>query len=454
MDQSLPPQEILRTATRAIRDRLWLVVLCTVLVPLVALVAGVFDQPVRAKVLLTYTDPAPALAPLGVPVPPVPNRTTLLAPRVINGIAGALEEKPSSLKSRLDVVERPTAKEYELIAEGPDEASARRLAETWANVVIDSRNADLASSFVVAERALRDVIRKANGSERQPLLDRLTALRNTARSVRPDVSRNSAAEIDAGFPRWGLVLLALAAGLGIGICLALLIALGDDRVRTVAAASGLLRAPPLFPDPVRIGPDDDPSRGAEIALRLVDAAGGVAPRAVLWVPGHDRVAYDSLAQEVAGAFADVVGKRGEVLRLVDEKRTPAEVRAWLRQAPEDGAPTLIVGTPDGLSDGLTLLLQRDASLIVVVAELGTASSSSLSLTQSRLVSSPGIARLLVVESADGDGRRFGLRRPRHGQKTEDDPGDQTDAQVGPGEESKDGQTGTQRAQVDLEDARS
>lgn len=166
---ALSPLELAHAAMAGLRSRLWLVLLCLIAVPAAAFALNQTGHRYEATAKLAYVpfNDNLTLARVGVPLSSAPTADQLTADSIVDDLNRRLGLRTTrqDLRGRLRVDQPEGSAQATLTATARSSRAAAELANEWAIVVVESRNAAVAGQFNSARRVLRSRIRRGGDSE-------------------------------------------------------------------------------------------------------------------------------------------------------------------------------------------------------------------------------------------------------------------------------------------------
>ena len=320
--QGLTALEAAHEALAAIKERRRLVLACVILLPVLAIAFNAVRTEYEARAELTFTplNENQTLVGLGIPTQSVPTADQLLTDPILSEVNSrlALKETVGALRSRLEVRQDHGDRQVTLIGQASSPNDAVNLVNRWATSFVDSRNRLLAERFASVRGSLAATYGRAtNRADRRTLKSRIDQIDSVRAASRGDTTVSQSA---AGSPkpmRRFNELVALIAGLVIGVALALSLAIFDRRVRTPALAAANLGLPLLGVLPPRGRARDALEAAIRIQSKLAVRNGRPTP-AVLMVTSPKTLAERGwAAEQIARAYADS-GCRVAMVRWRDD----------------------------------------------------------------------------------------------------------------------------------------
>lgn len=394
--------EFAHEAIAAIRARLWLLVLCTVALPIGALAYNAAEAKFEAKALMSFTplNENQTLISLGIPTPSVPSGNQLLADEVLGQTIAQLDLFTSidGLRKRLRVEQTQGSREAALIASAPTSAEAVRLVNAWATAFVESRNKLLANQFAAARFTIveRSEDRETTNAERRILRTRLAGL-DAARAAARSDSEVSQSGVASAAPAGKVSeVVALIVGAIMGLALVLLLALLDRRIRTPALVSANYRLPLLATFPATPNRVDPLSPAVSVQSKLALSMNGSSPpRRIMVTSARSLPEEHMAAAHLARAYAEsgqrtalVLWRAGDQANEDARRLSPSEAGARPTLVCDDGrwpvirdrldelsrtTDVVILDAPPILESGESLLASQGVDAWVMCAVVGVTS---------------------------------------------------------------------------------
>lgn len=396
--------ELAQAAAAAIRSGLWLVALCLVAVPGAAYALNqTADDRYEASVHVAHIPPTEntSLSRLGITGDAAPTGAQFVGDASVAGIIRrlGLDTPRSQLRERLLVDQPAGSSQATLTAKADSGPQATKLADAWATVVVESRNAGLSRKFRAARRVLRArQQRSPEPAERQIIQVRLLQLATAGETLASDL------QVTQNAPRGVLVerfSMGLALGLGLlaGLGLALAKPLVSRRVLTPAVAASNFALPLLGV----VGPltrsgrrGKSTGRGRPLDGEALQSAVRLQSRLALIVettspilvtPARQHALHSQIVECAAAAYAD--GGRAtalvrwrtdglhsfdptmlpESLEIVEEPGRWPALESRLRRL-ENSHDVVLIDGPGVLDSGDALLASQHLPIWLLTAGVG------------------------------------------------------------------------------------